>query len=650
MLLTGIGLGLATLPLGSQTATWALVLVVVCVAARFFLATKKRRLPPVWIKVLVLVVGVTGILLQYGSVIGIDAGLSILLVLISLKFLEANSSRDLQVLALLGFFLALCDLFFAQDLGRWFYVGGILLWLVFAVVFSQTRGVPGAVRAAFRVAVLMFLQALPLIVAMFLFFPRIYGGFRFQFSRSTQGLSGMSDRMEPGSLSSLALRQDVAFRADFPDGNLPTQSDLYWRGMVLWRGDGLTWVRGGTLSSERRVNSLGGERVKQRIVLQPYGGRWLFALDRPASIVGRATLEPGGYLQSLRPVFYPISYEVVSRPENRELSLPGDQRAYALQKPQHPSPQATALAEGWRAAARSNADIVEAATRFFQSSGFEYSLNPGTYGPNELDSFLFSRRLGFCEHYAGAFATLMRLAGVPSRVVLGYHGGQFNRHGNYVIVRQSDAHSWCEVWLEGRGWQRIDPTSLIAPGRITSGFDSYLDAQTGPVDDLAAQAGGKFTWQGLIRDTKLLWDSLAYRWDLWVLNFDEEGQSSFFLLLGIGAWEWTSVAGMLAGGAALAVGGLGVWLRFSGKQRDEPAVRWYGRLCSHLAKVGVVREPWEGPRHFIQRASGLLPNQATAIRRAGELYEMIRYAAVPPALHEFEQAVRAIENTPAERR
>ncbi|RYD79429.1 MAG: DUF3488 domain-containing protein, partial [Verrucomicrobiaceae bacterium] len=556
--LVGVGLAFAALPVAGQTVFWAFLLVALSISVRILFFRKNRRLPPLSVKLLVLAGGLGGVLLQFGTIVGVEAGLSVLLVLVSLKFLEAASRRDLQVLTLLGFFLALCDLFFAQDLSRWVYVGGVLAWLTLAVVFSHTNGLPGGFRAAVRTTVLLFLQALPLICILFLFFPRIYGGFRFQFSRSLQSGTGMSDLMQPGSMASLALRHDIALQVSFPDGNLPSQADMYWRGLVLWRGDGLSWVRVDNLSTEKRKNTLSGPSIRQRIVLQPHGGRWLFALDRPASIIQRTSLEPGGYLRSHRQIFYPMSYEVVSRPENRELTLHEDQLAIALQQPQNVSPRVRALAESWRTVAQSDADIVAAALAFFRTNGFAYSLTPGIYGQNELESFLFDRRLGFCEHYAGAFASLMRLAGVPSRVVLGYHGGQFNRHGNYVTVRQSDAHAWCEVWLKGKGWQRVDPTSVIAPERITAGFESYIESQAAQGSGTGPNVKGFASWQNAIRDFRLVWDSLAYRWDLWILNFDEEGQRSFLLMLGMGAWEWTSIAGMLAVGVLFFVGLVGI--------------------------------------------------------------------------------------------
>jgi hypothetical protein len=215
-----------------------------------------------------------------------------------------------------------------------------------------------------------------------------------------------------------------------------------------------------------------------------------------------------------------------------------------------------------------------------------------------------------------------------------------------VTVRQSDAHAWCEIWLENTGWQRIDPTSVIVPERITSGFEGYLESQAAQSGETGLRTSGFASWQNAIRDVRLLWDSLAYRWDLWVLNYDEEGQRSFLLLLGLGAWEWTSLAGFLVAGVILFVGIIGLWVHLSTQQRKDPLAQWYGRFCSRMASWGVIREPWEGPEQFTRRATALLPQQATGIQRAGDLYVLLRYSPSPPRVEEFIAEVRALESLP----
>jgi transglutaminase-like putative cysteine protease len=453
----------------------------------------------------------------------------------------------------------------------------------------------------------------------------------------------MSDRLSPGSVSAMAMNSEIAFRADFPDGNIPPVSAMYWRGAVLWRGEGLTWVQGPFLSHERRSGQLGGPGIRQRISLQPHGGRWLFALDRPASDLRGARYQPGDVLQSNRTIISRYRYEVVSRPENRETTLPGDQRVAALGLPSYISPRVRALVDGWKAGRAAPEQIIEAASRYLRHEHFVYTLQPGTYGDTVgLEDFLFERRRGFCEHYAAAFAMLMRIAGIPSRVVLGYHGGEFNSLGKYVIVRQSDAHAWCEVWLKDNGWQRVDPTDMIAPDRISSSFASYLETHAAQTDPESAQRSLAATgWRAMQHDLQLTWDSINYQWDLHVLNFDEDAQTSFLLALGLGSTSWVEIAFWTLIAVALFVAALSYLLRRSRGKVDRIALGYAG-FCRALARAGLPRESWEGAQHFGARAAQRFPEQATLIERISALYIALRYSPAKPDPQSFLAAVRRL--------
>lgn len=616
----------AILPLTEKVATWVVLGFLVAAVARLAYNRPGARLPSLSTKLLLFVGSVGGIALAYGSPVGIEPGFSILIALVALKLIEANGPRDFHVLGLLGFFLGLCDLFFAQDLLRSVYVAAIVvLILATLVLFHRGGGRRNYLRSGW-IAGKLLAQSVPIAVLLFLFFPRVYGGFRFQFSQSLMNVGGMSDRLSPGSISSMALNSDIVFRADFPDGNTPPLSSMYWRGGILWRGEGLTWVLGPFLSHESRNGQLSGPGIRQRISLQPHGGRWLFALDRPASDLKGASYQPGSILQSRRVIINRFRYEVVSRPENHELTLPQDHRATALLLPAHIAPEVRALVESWKANNATPEQIVEAAGRFFRREHFSYTLQPGAYNDyTGLEEFLFQRRQGFCEHYAAAFATLMRVAGIPSRIVLGYHGGEYNSLGNYVIVRQSDAHAWCEVWLKDNGWQRVDPTDMIAPDRIASGLASYLESHAGQTDAEAAQRSNTATgWREFQHDFQLAWDSLNYQWDLRILNFDEEAQNNFLLSLGLVSVSWITVFLWILAASAVFAAGLSYFLRRSPGSVDKVAVA-YARFCAALARAGLPREPWEGAQHFGARAAAQFPAQASFIERLSALYIQLRY-------------------------
>ena len=633
---------LVAAPLAGKFAGWVSGLFLVAIAARLVMNHRSQRMPSLPAKLVVIALSGAGLMATYGSLLGVEPLLSILLILVSLKLLETNGVRDFQVLALLGFFLALCGLFFSQELLAWLYVAGVFIVLTATLVGFHRGTGAAALRPSARLAAVMLAQALPIVALLFLFFPRTYGGFRFQFGRSILNAAGMSDRLSPGSVSSLVLSDAIAFRADFPDGTTPSTADMYWRGGVLWRGEGLTWVAGPALTMERRLGQLAGPSFRQRISLQPHGTNWLFALDRPAANVRGAIFRPGGFLQSQRPVFNTLHYEVVSRPENRELTLAPDQREAALAVAGRISPEVQALVGKWTASGAGGRAVVDAALRHFGAEAFSYTLQPGTYGEDALDEFLFQRRAGFCEHYAAAFATLMRVAGIPSRIVIGYHGGDFNKLGQYVIVRQAHAHAWCEVWLRESGWVRIDPTKAIAPERIGAGLETYFENRA---NQTAAAAGGgeaRARWRNAMQEARLAWDSINYHWDLHVQNFDEENQRTFLAMIGFGRFAWPAILTWSALAIAVVLGILGLWLRRSVRVRGDETARAYARFCRVLSAAGVDREPWEGPVHFAARAALAFPEHAAALRALGAQYAALRYAPAPPPLAPFLAAIRAL--------
>ena len=638
-----LALALAILPLADRVTGWVLAAFAVICVVRLALNRPGARLPSTPFKIILFAAGIGGVALTYGSVIGIQPGFSILTVLICLKLIEAHGSRDFHVLALLGFFLVLCDLFFSQDLVRWLYVAAILVLLLATIVRfhrgAGTRSSPRAIGLAFT----LLAQALPLAALLFVFFPRVYGGFRFQFSQSLLYTGGMSDELSPGSVSSMAMNDEIAFRVDFPDGNMPPISAMYWRGGVLWRCDGLKWRLEPSLSHDRRPGQLTGPGVRQRISLQPHGARWLFALDRPVSEVRGATYLPGSVLHSMQVITSRFRYEIVSKPDNHELTLRNDQRAAALQLPVHIAPRVRALVDSWKAESADPRQIIESARRFFRHGNFVYTLQPGAYSEaHGLEEFLFDRQQGFCEHYAATFATLMRIAGIPSRIVIGYHGGEFNSLGQYVIVRQSESHAWCEVWLKDTGWVRVDPTNLIAPDSLSSSLASYLETHAAQTNPGSAQLSLTATgWRAILHDMQLVWDSINYQWDLRVLNFDEEAQHNFLFALGLNTISRAEIFVWIFVAVAVFVAALSFWLRRPRGKTDR-IVRGYDRFCAALANAGLPREPWEGPQHFGARAARRFPEQAALIERISTLYTELRYSPGPPVPQSFLKAVRRL--------
>ena len=289
LLAVELGLTLAAAPLFGRMAPWVVALFFAACGARLLMNWRATRLPSLPLKVVLFGAGAGGIALTYGTALGIEPGLSVILLLVALKLLETNTVRDFQVVALLGWFLALCDLFFTQSFGMWLWVAGIVALLTTALVHFHRGKDAGGFRGAARRGGVLLLQALPIVVLLFLFFPRSQQQFVMQFSQPLTGTGGMSDSLSPGSIASLALGRELVFRADFPDGNAPSMSAMYWRAGVLWRGDGLTWWRGQRMDAE--AVPLGGAAIRQRIIVQPHGAHWLYALDRPTENLNKIQKE-----------------------------------------------------------------------------------------------------------------------------------------------------------------------------------------------------------------------------------------------------------------------------------------------------------------------------------------------------------------------
>lgn len=477
-------------------AIWIPAVFLASLLGKFWMEQRDRRLRSTLWKIVLAVIGFGAVVATYGSPSGVEPGVSVLVLLGSLKILESHTARDFHVLVMIGWILCLCAFLMSQDFPVALCVLAAFVLLVAALVqFHRRTSTRARTLGPLGIALKLLAQALPLIVVLFFLFPRATVGLRLRIGQGADTV-GFSGQLSPGTVAQIAASDDPAFRVEFPDGNMPAREQMYWRGAVLWQGDGLNWEAGPGLGNAEAARRAPPNAVRQWITVEPHAGRWLFALDRPLEAPPGARIAPGRYISSVRPVSSIRRYEVTSAPRAGELNLHPRERTIALRPPSVISAETQALVARWPSANDNPRAVVDAALEFFHTHRFIYSMSPGRYsGRDALDELLFRRRSGFCEHYAGAFATLMRIAGVPARVVVGYLGGQFNRYGNYLLVRQSDAHAWCEVWLPESGWTRVDPTSVIAPERVSIGslrqmltqsIQSQTNARQAVVDDASA--------------------------------------------------------------------------------------------------------------------------------------------------------------------
>src|SRR5262249_13947910 len=534
---------------------------------------------------------------------------------------------ECQFMGMVGGVVGFWGFFLAQDL-----VIAVCIMIAFTLLTTALvqfyRGLAvGRIWPPLRAALTLLAQAMPLIVLLFFLFPRVTAGFRLLLTPNVASASGFSDRLSPGSVESLASSMSVAFRAEFPDGDLPPRATLYWRGLVMTQGDGMEWRSRDTppvLShSGQEVRS--GNTIRQLVTIEPHGAHWMFALDRPVTASPGAILTPGNYLWSWQPIMKSRRYEVTSSLGMAREELEPRERKRDLEVPEWISARVRDLAQSWSAADPDAHAIVRRALDFFETQRFRYSLSPGEYKRNDLEEFLFRRRIGFCEHYAASFATLMRLAGVPARVVIGYLGGEFNEMGHFYLVRQSDAHAWCEVWLPDSGWTRVDPTSVVAPARINLGLESFLE-RSGGAGEMSPGFRRTFARQPFFAKIRVTWQTLNYAWDSRVLGFDADAQQGLTNEIGLPDLRPVSLLFLSAIIAAGFILLLATWMQFRTRVQPDPVQRLYPRFCAKAARMGARRDPTEGPVDFASRVSRVLPQESERIATISHCYVGLRYA------------------------
>lgn len=575
---------------------------------------KDERLPGRWLLVLLVGTGCAGILIEFRTLFGRDAGVAMLVMFMSMKLLELRSRRDAMVVVTLGYFLLLTHYFYSQSIptGLWLLA---CLWLITATLVRLHGGPAGTPRAVLRHAGLLCLQALPFMLVLYVLFPRISGPLWGLPSDAHAGKTGLSDTMSPGSISRLVQSGDIAFRIRF-DGALPPKQKLYWRGPVMEQFDGSSWrPYPGRLPAEQ-LETL-SPPIFYETTLEPHNQRWLLALDAPTGLAPETALN-GTLTVALR--------EPLTERQRFRLAASLDYRFNATEDPAAirrnlllppgSNPQTRALAERWRVIGSGPEAIVTKALALF-AADFTYTLRPPLLGRDGIDEFLFRSKRGFCEHYAAAFVVLMRAAGIPARVVGGYQGGEFNPLDGYLVVRQSDAHAWAEVWLAGQGWVRVDPTAAVSPSRIETGIADALPFE----DALPMLIQWRSEWVTTLR---YRWEAINNAWNQHILGYDPQRQRDLLARLGLPEADWRSLATLLGAICSLLVAVLMAWAIIQRPRRD-PALRLWHKALRHLARRQVDCAPWETPFDLARRVAQQRPELAAPFQHVVDAYLLARY-------------------------
>lgn len=616
-----IALACTLAPLIGDVSLTAMALLL---AALLYRAAPFFRGPTSAVRILFVILGTLLVIATESEFRSMESATAVLLVFLGGKVLESRCPRDFQVLAILGWFLCMCGLSFEQSLFWSLYA--FALFLLIAAIMVRFRQGSRGLKTPMRTVLGVMVQALPIVALLFLFLPRGAEDWVARLARRQASQRGLSSQLKPGAIAKIALSNELAFRVQLPDGRQPDFRDRYWRCLVLWDCKGFEWNQGAALVDRRVEPPRTGAIYRQIVTLEPHGGIWLPGLDRPlhmSGVRGGVAADADDTFRAGELVDSVMRFEVISRTDPFPAPLSQLQRAVALTIPPNISGEVENLAKSFRkSATHPDSAVVKSALDYFRTQGFKYTLEPGTYGDDGLEDFLFHRRQGFCEHFATAFATVMRLADVPARVVVGYLGGEYSDRGDYWIVRQYDAHAWTEVWLEKTGWTRIDPTAALVPDRLSTDLETFLAGGWG--SDFALRRG-TWWWQAWT-EARLFWDGLNYQWYNQIVTADKEAQRLTLESLGLDRLRWPMLLGALAGCLILLLVVVILWLHRPVRHPDA-AVRVWQKLCRRLAKAGIVRRPAEGANAFAARVAAEFPALKDSMHRISALYNDVRYGA-----------------------
>ncbi|WP_296507788.1 DUF3488 and transglutaminase-like domain-containing protein [Rhodoferax sp.] len=590
------------LPQVDRLPWWCSLMAGAVLLWRGVLAWGSRPLPSRWWLLGLLALATAGTWMSYRTLLGRDAGVTFIVVLLALKTLEMRARRDAFVIFFLGFFTMLSNFFFSQSLLTAAAMVVALLGLLTALVNSHMPvGRPPLLQAA-RTAGWMVLAGAPIMAALFMLFPRIAPLWGLP-GDAMSGRSGLSGQMQVGTIASLALDDSIAMRIRF-EGTPPRQNDMYFRGPVFSSFDGREWRPLRSAFPQRMQLqadvAVQGPAYSYQVTLAANNRPWLMVLDatpQAPEIAGyRPSMGPDLQWQTDQPMPDLVRYRATSYPDFRH----GPARlAVGLQDyvdlPPGFNPRTLQLAADLRrqpglATAGAQA-LVNAVMDKLRTGGYEYTLDPGVYGTHTADEFWFDRKAGFCEHIASSFVLLMRALDVPARVVTGYQGGQINPVDGFWTVRQSDAHAWAEVWMAGRGWVRVDPTSAVSPGR-TGSFQRLV-----PEPSVFAQALNTVSPQFSL-NLRALWEATNNRWNQWVLNYTQAKQMDLLRNIGFSAPDWQDLSTVLIGlivSASLTGAGWNWWQR----HRQDPWLRLLQDARQRMRAQGFTVHDDSTPRALV---------------------------------------------------
>ncbi len=583
---------------------------------RFIGIWKQNWLPGKLVIFLLAVCGIALLYHQHQGLFGRDPGTNLFITALGLKLLEIKKERELYLISYLAFIVAASQFLYEQSILMAAYI--LLVCCLLLATLVCINSCKAQTLAALKTAAVIIVQALPIAVTLFILFPRVEAPRWMLFNEHRQARTGLSDSMEPGSISDLGLSEELVFRAKF-DGAIPPQRQRYWRGPVLSYTNGKRWTPA-LFQKPVAGPAVTGTAYQYTLLMEPQDKNWVFALDMPKAFSPPLRLNAGYQLITSARPDKRAEYKVTSYPDYNTGPISRSEYKAATQLPGEPSDKIKQLVRQLHGFDSPADNFINQLLNHFRVEDFHYTLTPPIMEENPIESFLFKTRYGFCSHYASAFVYLIRVAHIPARVVTGYQGGELNKVGDFLEIRQADAHAWAEVWLENRGWVRVDPTAAIAPERIERNIN--LGRQTvygiaGADNYLPLPA---YDW---LRQARQLWGSVDYSWQRWVINYDNKSQAGFLSSFGINNLK-TMTYWMIA--AIASITAVLCWfLLYQKPKTADKVLLVYNRFCKKLARHGLIRGAGEGAKDFAERAKTKLPERAADIDKITALFIRLRY-------------------------
>jgi transglutaminase-like putative cysteine protease len=595
------------------------------VLLRFLFWPRPGKSAPAWLMVLLLAISVVLVLYQADLSEGRQFGVTLLVLMAGMKLLEMKTRRDLYVLVFLGYFVLVTLFLFYQTPALTGYVLLVSTGFTALLIGNNLAADELPVRILARKAALMVVTSIPVMALLFVLFPRLDAPLWSLNLGSSSGTTGMSDSIRMGSISDLSQSREIAFRVRFKN-IVPAPTQRYWRGMVLWHYDGRNWTRGKAHLS-RTAFKAAGPVIEYEVTMEPTNRHWLFPLDHALRPARGILMNSDGEMGIPQPIKQRFTWKGQSALHIEGEHLSNREWQLGLQLPDTISRRTQQLASSLRGKNNRDEEVVQAALHHFNQKPFVYTLQPPLLGEHPVDQFLFDTRKGFCEHYATSFVTLMRLADIPARVVVGYQGGEINPLGGHLVIRQSDAHAWAEVWLEGKGWTRVDPTAAVAPERIEYPIATNDYADGSPITFNLGRTGGLMS--GLLNNMRWLRDNMQLKWHYWVVGFNSQRQQNLLQKIGLPRLDGYRL-GLAAILGTLGLAGLifvlGMW---PGRSSRDPLTKSYRHFIGKLEKAGLDIPPATGPEDLGRLATRAFPHRGTDIQAIIGQYIALRYGPNP---------------------